>query len=87
MKRLIWLLSLSILAACGGGGGSDDRDDTGGDNGGNTGGDATVERVSLTGLAVKGLARNAKVEAFSLSGSNFKTTADAVTSTNAQGDI
>jgi len=85
MKRLIWLLSLSILAACGGGGGSDDGGDTGGDNGGNTGGDATVERVSLTGLAVKGLARAAKVEAFITQGASFKSTPDAVALTNSKG--
>ena len=87
MKRLIWLLSLSILVACGGGGGggSDDGGDTGGNNDGNDSSDATVDRVSLTGLAVKGLARNAKIEIFTLSGSNFKSTADVETATDNEG--
>lgn len=79
MKHLIWLLSLSLLAACSSGGG-DAEDDTSEQE------TATVERISLTGLAVKGLAKAAKVEAFITQGSSFKNSPDATTLTNSNGE-
>lgn len=81
MKHLIWLISVFLLAACSSGG-SDDEPSGGNGNGEQT---AEVERISLTGLAVKGLARYAKVEAFTLSGNDFKNEADVVTATDAEG--
>lgn len=93
MKHLLWLSLLALIMACGGGGGSKD-------DGGNSGGeepctsscdgdgdrdDATVQRISLTGLAVKGLARNAKLEAFVLQGSAFKASPEVSTKTGQLG--
>jgi hypothetical protein len=97
MKHLIWLLPFSILNACGGGGGGDDdkNPDSGGGSGdggggsgdesGGSGGETVVQRASLTGLAVKGLAQNAKVSAFTQSGGSFKDTADVVGLTDKNG--
>jgi len=83
MKYWLWLATYLLLAACSGGsdGGSGSDNEQEEEEQETT----QVERVSLTGLAVKGLARKAKVEAFTLSGNNFTATADAVTSTNSEG--
>ncbi|MCA6064966.1 hypothetical protein [Thalassolituus marinus] len=78
------------LAACsgggGGGGGSDDEDD-GSVVSGEPAATVEVERVSLTGLAIKGLARGAKIELFALdtTSGTFQTTALASGSTDANG--
>ncbi|MBM95485.1 MAG: hypothetical protein CMI09_06510 [Oceanospirillaceae bacterium] len=83
------------LAGCGGGGDSSSSDsgdngggnnnggDSGGNNGGgdNGGGQQTVERVSLTGIAVKGVLANALITVTNLDGS----TTYGTTRTNAQG--
>ena len=81
-KHLTHLTALSLalsLAACsggggGGGGGSDDSPVSG-----DPAATVTVERVSLTGVAVKGLARGASVEFFPFDSTtgDFATTASA----------
>jgi|GEM_PF-2489320 len=87
MKHLVWLLSLSILAACGGGGGGSsapadtDPDPEQPDGNGTT----TVQRISLTGLAVKGLAKGAQIDAFVLQGNAFSNTTSATAITGADG--
>ena len=87
MKHLVWLLSLSILAACGGGGGGSstpadtDPDPEQPDGNGTT----TVQRISLTGLAVKGLAKGAQIDAYVLQGNAFSGTTSAQAITGADG--
>ena len=78
------------LAACsgggGGGGGSDDEDD-GSVVSGEPAATVEVERVSLTGLAIKGLARGAKIELFALdtTSGTFQTSPLVSGSTDANG--
>lgn len=90
-KHLSSLTALSLalsLAACsggggGGGGGSDDDTPVSGEPAATV----TVERVSLTGVAVKGLARGAKVEFFPFdeTSGDFAATASATGSTDYAG--
>ncbi|WP_221792965.1 hypothetical protein [Oceanobacter mangrovi] len=79
------LALMLALAGCGGGGGgssSDSGDNTGGDTtGGDTSGDDTPRSVSLTGLAVKGILKNADIAVTSLDG----LTSYGTTTTNATG--
>jgi len=80
MKQMICLTMFFFLIACSGGGSSSS------DPADNTPEDTTeVQRISLTGLAVKGLAKNAKVEVFTLSGSAFKTAPDVTALTDKTG--
>ena len=60
-----------VLSGCGGGGGGSSSDN----NGDGDGGQQTVDRVSLTGVAVKGIMANALITVTSLDGSsNYGTT-------------
>lgn len=68
-KNYLWAVIASTslaMAACGGGGGSSsDGNDSGGNN---NGGSTTPNRVSLTGLAVKGVMAGADITVTSLNG-------------------
>ena len=85
MKQMVCLTMFLFLVACGGGGSSSSGgNDSPPDD--NTPEETTeVQRISLTGLAVKGLAKNAKVAVFTLSGSAFKTEADVTALTDKTG--
>ena len=80
---------LLALTACssGSGGGSDDDNSNDRDNDANSDQPETieVERVSLTGLAVKGNVRNAKVELFRIVDGNTEMEAFATGSTDSNG--
>ncbi|MCY0964993.1 hypothetical protein [Parathalassolituus penaei] len=65
-KNYLWAVIASTslaMAACGGGGSKSDDNNSGGNNGG-----TTVNRVSLTGLAVKGVMAGADIKVTSLDG-------------------
>ena len=86
-KMLTILLALT-LAACGGGGGGSKGGSSAPDDELETGTPAattSVERVSLTGLAIKGLAVGARVELFPLVEGVFADTASVTGSTDATG--
>lgn len=73
-KLLVTAIAGAALIGCGGGGSSDSKDSSGGGDK-KPGNEVVVERVSLTGLAVKGLLKNAPVVATSLAdGSVLKNT-------------
>lgn len=77
----------ATLTACSGGSTSNDNSNPAskGNSGGQQSAAVTVERVSLTGLAVKGTVRNAKVELFKVINGQLSGTPLATGSTNAAG--
>ena len=87
-KKYLWTLVASAsltLAACGGGGGSDSGS---GDDNNNGGGGSTPNRVSLTGLAVKGVMYNADITVTSLNGATtYGTTRTAEDGTYSLADM
>jgi len=82
----IFLLALTACSSGSGGGGDDDNSNDR-DNDANSDQPETieVERVSLTGLAVKGNVRNAKVELFRIVDGNTEMEAFATGSTDSNG--
>jgi len=83
----ISLLLAASLAACSGSStsSSDEPSDNGSGGDGQAGEAVTVERVSLTGLAVKGTVIGAKAELFRLINGNIEETAFATGTTDLEG--
>jgi len=79
------LATAGLLAGCGGGGGSSDTGTSGGGSS-NGGGTTSAAKVSLTGVAAKGLMANADVAVYAVnSDGTLASTALASTTTDAKG--